>query len=147
MFELHTSMPPMRSAEYLATILLKFLIILHNYANVQTINQSKSLPGFRVVVMSLDGINSWLIQKLLRGENDLKQQDEIQATSLPCPLNQSFILTRCVKELKNSFKIRMCNSKLGCLLFSIGSSNIGTTLHGGDGEGKVIFPPFEVSKA
>ena len=36
-------------------------------------------------------------------------------------------------------------SKLGCLLFSISSSNIGTTLHGGDGGGKVIFPPFEVS--
>ena len=35
--------------------------------------------------------------------------------------------------------------KVGCLLFSIGSSNSGTTLHGGDGEGKAIFPPFEVS--
>ena len=32
------------------------------------------------------------------------------------------------------------------MLFSIGSSNIGTTLHGGDGGGKAIFPPFEVSK-
>ena len=30
--------------------------------------------------MSLDGINSWLIQTLLRGENDSKQSDEIQAT-------------------------------------------------------------------
>ena len=37
-------------------------------------------------------------------------------------------------------------SKLGRLLFSIGSSNSGTTLHGGDGGGKAIFPPFEVSK-
>ena len=34
MFELHGSMPPMQSAEYLATIPLKFLIIIHNYANV-----------------------------------------------------------------------------------------------------------------
>ena len=34
---------------------LKFLIIIHNYANVWTINHSKSLPGFRVVT-SLDGI-------------------------------------------------------------------------------------------
>ena len=33
-FELHASMPPMRSAEYQATILLKFLIIIYNYANV-----------------------------------------------------------------------------------------------------------------
>ena len=34
MFELHASMPPTRSAEYQATIPLKFLIIIHNYANV-----------------------------------------------------------------------------------------------------------------
>ena len=33
-FELHASMPPMRSAEYKATIPLKFLIIIHNYANI-----------------------------------------------------------------------------------------------------------------
>ena len=38
------------------------------------------------------------------------------------------------------------HSKLGCLLFSIGSS--GTTLHGGDGEGKALhaFSRFEVSE-
>ena len=79
MFELHGSMPPEQSATHQATIPLKFLIIIHNYANVQTINQSKSLPGFWVVVTSLDGINSWLIQTLLRGENDLRQSDEFQA--------------------------------------------------------------------
>ena len=39
-----------------------------------------------------------------------------------------------------------CRSKLGCLLFSIGSLNIGTTLHGGDEEGKAILPPVEFSK-
>ena len=49
MFELNERMPGMRSAEYQATIPLKFFIIIHNYANVQTINQSKSLPSFRVV--------------------------------------------------------------------------------------------------
>ena len=43
-----------------------------------TINQSKPLPSFQVV-MSLDSINGWLIQTLLRGENDSKQSDEIQA--------------------------------------------------------------------
>ena len=79
MFELHGSMPPERSATHQATIPLKFLIIIHNDANVQTINQSKTLPGFWVVVTSLDGINSWLIQTLLRGENDLRQSDEFQA--------------------------------------------------------------------
>ena len=35
--------------------------------------------------------------------------------------------------------------KLGCLLFSIGSSNSGTTLRWwGDGGGKALFSPFEV---
>ena len=34
MFELHASIPLMRSAECQATIPLKFLIIIHNYANV-----------------------------------------------------------------------------------------------------------------
>ena len=43
----------MRSTEYQITVPLKFVIIIHNYANVWTINQSKSLPGFWVV-MSLD---------------------------------------------------------------------------------------------
>ena len=80
MFELHVSMPPMQSAEYQAKILQKFPIIIHNYANVQTINQSKSLPGFREVVTSLDGINGQSIQMLLRGENDSNQSNEIQAT-------------------------------------------------------------------
>ena len=34
MFELQERMPGMRSAEYQATIPLKFFIIIHNYANV-----------------------------------------------------------------------------------------------------------------
>ena len=34
MFVLHERMPGVRSAEYQATILLKFFIIIHNYANV-----------------------------------------------------------------------------------------------------------------
>ena len=34
MFELHERMPGMRSAEYQATIPLKFFIIIDNYANV-----------------------------------------------------------------------------------------------------------------
>ena len=47
----------------------------------------------------MDGINSWSIQTLLRGENDSKQSDEIQAKSkyeydkmqLCCWLRLSFI--------------------------------------------------------
>ena len=37
---------------------------------------------------SLDSINGWLIQTLLRGENDSKQSDEIQANGLT-PLEKS----------------------------------------------------------
>ena len=81
MFELHASMLSMQSADYQAKIPQKFPIIIHNYANVQTISQSKSLPGLRVVVTSLDSINGQSIQTLLRGENDSKQLNEIQATS------------------------------------------------------------------
>jgi len=37
--------------------------------------------------------------------------------------------------------------RLGCLLFSTGSSNRGTTLHGGDhGEGKALFSLIEVGQ-
>ena len=38
------------------------------------------------------------------------------------------------------------HSKLGCLLFSIGGSNSGTALNGGDEGGKALFCPFEVGK-
>ena len=34
MFELHVSMPLVQSAEYQETIPLKFVIIIHNYANI-----------------------------------------------------------------------------------------------------------------
>jgi len=53
-----------------------------------TINQSKSLLDFRVVMASLDGINGPSIQTLLRGENDSKQSDEIQASKYA-------LLTKC----------------------------------------------------
>ena len=61
-FEFHASKPGMWSAEDQATIPLKFLIIMHNYTNVWTINQSKSLPGFRVLMTSLDGIYGRSVQ-------------------------------------------------------------------------------------
>ena len=41
---------------------------------------------------------------------------------------------------------RSLHSKLGCLLFSTGSSNSSTTLDGGDGEGKALFFPFQTGK-
>ena len=102
MFELHASMSLMRSAEYRATIPLKFLIIIHNYANVQTINQSKSLPGFWVAVTSLDGINGWSIQTLLTGENDSKRSDEIQTKTIEDSLVFNALVFLHTQEKENS---------------------------------------------
>ena len=48
----------------------------------------KSVFRLWKVVTSLDSINGWLIQTLLRGENDSKQSDEIQANGLT-PLEKS----------------------------------------------------------
>ena len=56
MFELHASMPLMQSVECQATIPQEISII--------------------IVVTSLDGINGWSIQTLLRGENNSKQSDK-----------------------------------------------------------------------
>ena len=67
----------MWSDEYETTMPLKFLIIIHNYANVKTINQLKSLLGFRVVT-SLDGINCQFIQTLLKGEDDSKTSNRLK---------------------------------------------------------------------
>ena len=80
MFELHRSIPPMRSTEHQATIPLKFLITILNYANVLTINQSQSPPGFWAVT-SLEGIIGRSVQTLQRGERDSKQSYEIKAKS------------------------------------------------------------------
>ena len=43
--ELRESVPGMRSAEYQATIPLKFLIIVHNYANAWTIKITTRFSG------------------------------------------------------------------------------------------------------
>jgi len=50
-------------------------------------------------VTSLDGINGWSIQTLLRGENDSKQSDEIQA-GIPVEQNnpdylKAFVVNNC----------------------------------------------------
>ena len=52
--------------------------------------------------MSLDGINGRLIQTLLRGENDSKQLNEIQAKKIP-PKN---VLHLC-QDKKDKFLMRV----------------------------------------
>ena len=66
----------MRSADcqdYEMTVLLKFLIVIHNFVNVSTINWSKSLAGFRLVT-SLDGISGSLIQTSFSGVCDSRRR-------------------------------------------------------------------------
>ena len=58
--------------------------------------------------MSLDGINGWSIQKLLRGENDSKQSDEFQA-----------------KQLLMYPRFEYCGSEtIHCIEFVIGSQSL-----------------------
>ena len=47
MFELNERMPGMRSAEYQATIPLKFFIIIHNYAMFRQSTNQNHYPVFR----------------------------------------------------------------------------------------------------
>ena len=99
MFELNERMPGMRSPEHQETILVKFFIIIHNYANVQTINQLKSLPSFWVVSDVTGIINGRLIQTLLRRENDSKQSDEFQATYICGYLNRQSLFKRLTRYI------------------------------------------------
>ena len=79
----------MQSAKYQTTTPLKFLIVLYYYANVLTINQSKSLPGFWVVT-SLDSINGRSLQTLLRE----KKTTQSNCLNLGYPLNYLHVPTR-----------------------------------------------------
>ena len=73
----------------------------------------------------LDTVNTAIGDKIVETLYSNRVTSETyESTPLPCPLH----------------------SKLGCFLFSKGSSNSGTTLHGGDGGGNAIFSPFEVRK-
>ena len=78
----------MQSAKYQTTTPLKFLIVLYYYANVLTINQSKSLPGFWVVT-SLDSINGRSLQTLLRE----KKTTQSNSLNLGYPLNYLHVPT------------------------------------------------------
>ena len=78
-----TWMPAWISSDYFESLLLPQWRLNRPAANAVHWRhqlQSKSLPGFRVVTTSLDVITGRSIQTLLRGENDSKQSDEIQAT-------------------------------------------------------------------
>ena len=59
------------------------------------------------------------------------------------------ITTVCWKKCKQMIGsiLFLVNCKVGCLLFSTGSWNSGTTLHGGGREGKALFSFFYAGKA
>ena len=53
--------------------------------------------------------------------------------------------TVCIEPCWLKLVLRFQRWSISCFLY-IGSSNSGTTLHGGAGGGKDLFSPFEVSK-
>ena len=55
-----------------------------------------------VAVTSLDGINGWSIQTLLRGENDSKRSDEIQAKTIEDSLVFNALVFLHTQEKENS---------------------------------------------
>ena len=87
-------------------------IIIHNYANVWTSSQSKSLPRFRLVT-SLDGINGWSIQTWLREKttrsNRLKFRLVFSLERVWSPISGFLFRPRgsqsgCGNDAKNLFK-------------------------------------------
>ena len=88
-----TWMPAWISSDYFESLLLPQWRLNRPAANAVHWRhqlQSKSLPGFRVVTTSLDVITGRSIQTLLRGENDSKQSDEIQATWMQVHMQNSW---------------------------------------------------------
>ena len=73
-----------------------FLVIIHNYATVWTINQSKSLPGF-LVVTSLVSMKGRLTKRLLRRENVSTLLSERQAISNACSCWNNFCKINCFR--------------------------------------------------
>ena len=63
------------------------------------INQSKPLPGFRVMT-SLDSINGRLIQTLLRGENNLKYSNCLKYRQQPWCNDCMWLFMRLADEIK-----------------------------------------------
>ena len=69
----------------------------------------------------------------------------LNGTTIGDKLVETLYLNGVTSENKTNYTPPL-HSKLGRLLFSTGSSNSGTTLHGGDGEGKALLYPFKVGK-
>ena len=69
----------------------------------------------------------------------------LNGTTIGDKLVETLYSNRVTSENKINYTPPL-HSKLECLLFSTGSSNSGTTLQGGDGEGKALLYPFKVGK-
>ena len=69
----------------------------------------------------------------------------LNGTTIGDKLVETLYLNRVTSENKRNYTPPL-HSKLGRLLFSTGSFNSGTTLHGGDWEGKALLYPFKVGK-
>ena len=69
----------------------------------------------------------------------------LNGTTIGDKLVDTLYSNRVTSENKRNYTPPL-HSKLECLLFSTGSSNSGTTLHGGEGEGKALLYPLKSVK-
>ena len=69
----------------------------------------------------------------------------LNGTTIGDKLVETLYSNRVTSENKINYTPPL-HSKLGRLLFSTGNFNSGTTLHGGDWEGKALLYPFKVGK-
>ena len=104
-------MPGIQSTGYQTTVPTNISHnIIHNYANVWTINQSKSLPGFRLVT-SLDSINGPVNSDIADGVK------MTQSNCLKFRLNNSYFK----KEAKTCLPpLMLSSSSIACLSASLG---------------------------
>ena len=116
----------MRGLSACATMQLRSLLAGKIWKeNVYVNNETRHKNGYEKTILRFDSSNTTIGDKIVETlySNRVTSEDKRIHTH-PYPLH----------------------SNLGCFLFSIGRSNSGTTLHGGDKGRKAIFPPFEVSK-
>ena len=111
----------------------------------RTLRQSlKSVSGPACHVLNRSGTyNSVPLHQSVRKQ----EASKIQIVRKPQMATK--LLRHCTQigQLQRTHHSPPLHPKLGCLLFSIGSLNSGTTLHWGDGGGKALFPLLEVRKA
>ena len=107
----------MRGLSACATMQLRSLLAGKIWReNVYVNNEKRHKNGYKKTTLPFDSSSTIIGDKIVETNRVTSENKRIHTHH--CPLH----------------------SNLGCLLLSIGRSNRGTTLHGGDKGGKAIFP-------